>query len=385
MRGSEIAYGAGAGWPWSLNAAKKPPVCKYFAATGANLYDPAQVAVSYEQTHTISYRSPMSHTSETPELQEQAIAWVVRVHASDMADDDIVALTEWLEADPAHLAAFDAAERVWLATDAPAPPAQVVSLAARRVSKSSSSSRRFWIGGGVAAGLALLLLPGLWLANRPTLYETTVGRTREVVLSDGTRLHLNSDTRIFVRLKRSARDIRLERGELALEVAHDANRPLSVLAGDTVLRDVGTIFDVLRHNGAVSVTVKSGAVAILRKGEAAQPPAQTQILHAGDQAVIDEMSGRAQRSQVMVGPAFDWERGQVVYRNRSLAYVVSDLNRYFAKPIEVDAETGKINVTAVLTLDSEASVVRRLQDFLPLEAVETDKAIILRPKTEERP
>lgn len=335
----------------------------------------------------------MSNDAQKPTLQDQAIAWVVRAHASDMSDDDIIALTAWLESEPEHQAAFDAAERAWVGelsapvVNAPRVKGDVIDLAAARQRRNAGSRRgqrgmgSSWLFGSLAAGLAVLaLLPVLGTLNKPVLYQTSVGQTREVVLKDGTRLHLNSDTRIAVRFSSTKRDITLDRGELALDVVHDANRPLSVMAGDQVLRDVGTVFDVLRHDGAVTVTVKSGAVALLHKGEAVQDPAPQSILHAGDQAVIDEASGRAERLKVPTGPVFDWERGQVVYRNRSLAYVVGDLNRYFAKPIEVDAEAGKLNVTAVLTLDSEASVVRHLQDFLPVEATETDKAIRLRKK-----
>ena len=330
----------------------------------------------------------MSNPSETPMLQDQAIAWVVRAHASDMSDEDILALTAWLETDPAHVAVFDAAERALMIAEAETEAStDVVNLAARRAARKPATPRLWWAAGGaVAAGLAVLaLLMNPVLSNKSVLYETGIGQTQEIALADGTRLHLNSDTRISVRLTKKTRDIVLDKGELALNVVHDDSRPLSVTAGEQVLRDVGTVFDVLRHDGAVTVTVKSGAVAMLSKGATPQTPDPKSVLHAGDQAVIDETSGRAERSRVMLSQAFDWERGQAVYRNQSLAYVVSDLNRYFDKPIVVDAKTGKMNVTAVLTLDSEASVVRHLQDFLPVEATETDKAIILRQKAEERP
>ncbi|MDI7776258.1 FecR domain-containing protein [Asticcacaulis sp. EMRT-3] len=322
----------------------------------------------------------------TDAYEDQAIAWVVRAHASDMSDEDILALTEWLEADPAHLAAFDAAERAWMGEAAliasPEPTTDIIDLTQARVRRTAkpAPSRRLWLAvGAVAAALTgLALLPGLWSAQKPVIYTTSVGQTREVALADGTHLHLNSATRLEVLYSRKSRDIVLDQGEVALTVMHDAERPFSVRAGEAVLRDVGTEFDVLRHDGTVTVTVKSGAVAMLKAGETTQTPPPDRILHAGDQAVIEETSARAERSRVMVGQAFDWERGQAVYRNRSLAYVVSDLNRYFDKPIEVDADTGKLNVTAVFTLDSEAAVVRHLQVFLPVEATETDKAIMLR-------
>ena len=45
-------------------------------------------------------------------LSEQALAWLQRVQAEDATGDDWSALTDWLEASPAHLAAFEAAERL---------------------------------------------------------------------------------------------------------------------------------------------------------------------------------------------------------------------------------------------------------------------------------
>lgn len=157
----------------------------------------------------------------TQTLQDQAIAWVVRAHASDMSDDDIIALSEWLEADPAHLAAYDAAERVWIGEAPAAETATVVDLASARagkIKKPAAPSRRLWlIAGGMAAGLAALaLLPGLWKAQAPLIYETATGQTREVALDDGTRLHLNSATRLEVRYARKRRDIVLDRGRSRL-------------------------------------------------------------------------------------------------------------------------------------------------------------------------
>ena len=56
----------------------------------------------------------------------------------------------------------------------------------------------------------------------------------------------------------------------------------------------------------------------------------------------------------------------------------------FDKPIVVDDEAGKLRLTAILTLDSERAVVGRLEQFLPLDATATDKAIVLR-RADARP
>jgi len=220
-----------------------------------------------------------------------------------------------------------------------------------------------------AASVALTLVPRFMTPAAPHVFQTGKGETREIALKDGTRLHLNSDTQVSVRLSSKTRDVTLDHGELALSVVHDEKRPFSVSMGNQRLSDIGTEFNVLRNDGFITVTVKSGAVAL--------GSADTPTLTAGEQAIISETSGHIERKSVDSAAAYAWENGQVVYKDQPLSYVVKDLNRYFKKPLVVDAQTGQLKLSAVINLDSEASVVKRLQAFLPVDATSTDTAITL--------
>lgn len=333
----------------------------------------------------------MSDETETGmSIDEQAAGWLVRVNAPDVRDEDIDALTNWLDASPEHLAAYERAESVWAAPEVPyvaqepeaqAPEAQVIAFSSRRPAKPTPQNRAWWIGGSIAASLAgLLALVVLSAAPKSIIYETRRGETRQIALSDGTQLHLNTDTRLSVVMSSKARLLTLEKGEVALTVVHDVDRPLILQAGPSLLRDVGTIFDVVRHDDATTVTVAEGAVAVLDKGLDGQTLATKQVLRAGDQAVIPDMGKLTTQTLTAAPKGFDWERGQAVYRNASLAYVVKDLNRYLDKPLVVDGAAAGLKLTAVIALDGEASVVKHLQDYLPVEATTTDTAIHLRLK-----
>ena len=325
-----------------------------------------------------------SDTAQT-ETDAQAAAWLARVYAPDVSDVDIAGLTAWLEASPDHGHAFDRAEALWLAADGLAqetPGATIIDLAARRVAPRAERGRpagrhRMWMVMGALAATLVGLAVWPLISNHPAalvIFATAKGEHSDVALDDGTQLHLGSDTRLTVRMTAKARQVDLQQGEVALAVQHDPARPFSVQAGDSTLTDIGTDFDVLRVAGRISVTVKSGAVAVAaRRGDTSGP-----TLHAGDQAVIDEASGDVVQKKVDIQPVYGWQQGQVVYQDEPLSYVVSDLNRYFTTPLVVDDVTGRLRVNAVIHLDSEASVVKRLQAFLPLEATTTDKAIILR-------
>ena len=325
--------------------------------------------------------------SDMARIDDEAALWVARAYAPDVSDQDLSNLTDWLEASADHGLAFDRAEAAWLAADALAgDPAvtgdeavKVVDLTVRRTAHSRKpvAPALVWsmVGAAAAAMVAVCILPPLFNPTSPaTVYTTAKGERRDVVLADGTQLHLDGDTRIEVRMTATARRIDLQGGELALSVVHNAARPLTVQAGDTSLRDIGTDFNVQRVAGRVTVTVRSGAVAVSHRGDDTSAPP----LLAGDQAAITEGQDGVARRKVDVAAAYGWQKDQVVYQDEPLSYVVSDLNRHFTKPLVVDEATGKLRLNAVIQLDSEATVVKRLQAFLPIEATTTQTAVTLR-------
>ena len=92
-------------------------------------------------------------------ILDQAIAWH---RAQDDADFDWDGFTLWLEADPAHRTAFDsialidariADHRATLAALMPSMEAPSMGMSVPPVAM--RSPRRRWIGGGIAAALAL--------------------------------------------------------------------------------------------------------------------------------------------------------------------------------------------------------------------------------------
>ncbi|MEI9904221.1 MAG: FecR domain-containing protein [Asticcacaulis sp.] len=113
------------------------------------------------------------------------------------------------------------------------------------------------------------------------MYQTAKGERRQVALADGSVLMLNTDTKVSVQMGAHDRKLTLDHGEVALKVTHDAARPLTLTAGDTTIRDLGTEFDVLRDAGSVKVAVREGEVSL----------GHGQTLRAGDMSLHQE--GRA--------------------------------------------------------------------------------------------
>jgi transmembrane sensor len=335
-------------------------------------------------------------------VADVAIAWLLRLNAPEATEADWLALQAWLKAAPENRAAYDRVEGVsheltsaaadlLRALDAPGPSLVPVAQPRRPLSpRRDAAHRNPWASrplrpaawraaGGLAAAAAALVL---FVAVQPEapvpaqVYQTAKGENRLLALADGSRVHLNSGSRIAVRFDRKGRHVELTEGEAAFDVAHDTARPFLIAAGERDIRVVGTEFDVLRHEGRLRVTVRRGIVSVQSPTDVVQ--AEPILLKAGDE--LEHRSGARLWTVRRVDPdtAFAWRNGDLVYRDQRLDEVVSDLNRYFSTPLQVEGGAASLRFSGVLKIDSEDAVVRRLQAFLPLSADRGREGVTLR-------
>ena len=326
----------------------------------------------------------MTQSVTTDSIQQAASDWFARLQG-DAGLEDWTAFQAWLEADPAHAAAYEAVEALWIemedlpASEIPAAaPAEVVTgnvlpFAAR---PKPPARRWVWTGLATAAAAAALVVAVLPQLTRPTFtdYATKRGETREVALADGSRLTLGGATSLRVRLTRAERDVTLVDGEASFDVAHLENRPFVVAVAGREVRVLGTEFNILSHDDRLAVTVRRGLVSVSGGPEGAVRLAKGQQLIR---------AGGATTSLVRAtdpDAAFAWKAGKLVYRDTPLAEVVADLNRYVATPIRVDPSAASVKVSGVLLVDEEAAMIRRLELFAPIVSQHSGGEILLKAK-----
>ena len=131
----------------------------------------------------------------------------------------------------------------------------------------------------VAAIVLLVVATSIVLPRiRGQVIETDRGERREVVLSDGSILQVDPETRLRVKYANDVRRVRLEHGRALFHVTKNPNRPFLVYADDTAVRAVGTIFGVEQQTKGVVITVAEGKVAVSAplRGTASTQPAGPQ-------------------------------------------------------------------------------------------------------------
>jgi transmembrane sensor len=163
-------------------------------------------------------------------------------------------------------------------------------------------------------------------------FQTKVGEQQSVLLADGSRVTLNTASRIEVRLRADHRSVQLLQGEALFEIAHDAQRPFDVYAGNVVVRAVGTRFDIDRRATRTAVTVVEGRVAMIKAGSAT---GTLPVLSARDRVIIDSAGPGAVEHNVNLAETTAWTQHQLVFHHRPLGEIVEEFNRYNVGRIEI--------------------------------------------------
>ena len=210
--------------------------------------------------------------SET--AQEQAAAWVVRLHA-DPGDGDLDRFELWRSQSPEHETAYEHALATWVNVGEHAAAGKVLAMRRDALARARRVKRRWrpqWVA---AAVLALVVAPLMvWFGMRapPALeYQTAQGEQRVIVLPDGSRMSLDARSRVAVHYSDDARSIQLLEGRANFEVAKDVTRPLRVKAGPRTVTAVGTVFTVERETQGVVVTLFEGIVAVTTREREPKP------------------------------------------------------------------------------------------------------------------
>lgn len=288
-------------------------------------------------------------------LADAGRLWALRVRDPAFADWD--GFTAWLEADPAHNAAYEAAlDEMAAADDLFDLPAEPLPVAANDEDGVRPLPR--WRVQAVAACAALVAMAGGWFAldrQAPARveYATAMGERRTVVLDDGSRVILNGGTRLSLDAG-NPRDVAMAGGEAVFDVKHDASRPFVITTADgTRLVDIGTRFNVDSRDGALDVAVAEGAV-MYQGGRVGGGDIR---LDAGEVLTRATRDARPVKRSVAAEEVGAWQSGQLYYTDATLADVAADLSRNIGVTVGADKAIAARRFSGTITLDGDAAAV----------------------------
>jgi len=224
----------------------------------------------------------------------------------------------------------------------------------------SAFNRRTALIGSMAAGLTLSAggMFWLWRLLRQESYSTRIGETKEIVLSDGSLVTLNTNSRLLVHYSKTRRQIQLLQGEALFDVAKNKKRPFIVTAGDTQVRAVGTSFTVkLLPEQPVQVLVREGVVEINRphvpQAPAVQLAANTMAVAPPEAPISTEAVPHIQVTRDLA-----WREGRIAFDNQTLANAAREFERYSDVQIRVPPELEDQTITGLFVSNDPVGFAR---------------------------
>lgn len=311
-------------------------------------------------------------------IRRQAAAWFARLRADDVTENERGQCRQWLDADARHRAAYERMERLWSgAGDHAAHPeialrvrAQAPAAAATRQPPRRGRGRLLAWSGAAAALIAVAAIGWRLLQPPPTVpeqqYVTAVGESRTIALEDGSRMSLDTDTRVRVRYSADERRISLLRGRAFFRVAKQA-RPFLVRTEDGSVRAVGTEFEVYRRDGEIEVALIEGRVLLLAAASGDAAPVGLAMLAPGQKASFGQ---RKPLRMIDAGHAAlpAWLSGKLAFDDQALSAAVGEFNRYSRRAIVLrDPALARIRVSGVFRSDDPHAFVEALQTLYPVQ------------------
>ena len=144
-------------------------------------------------------QSPDDKPRVTPEIAAEAAVWITALHGPDRDRKMEDAFREWQKRSPAHREAFEKTTDVWEAI--PRSKGAREFMRAKELREAAPPRRSTSWRWMAPACLAVLAVGGVMLVQQwreQGVYATAVGEQRSILLDDGSRMLLNTDTHLRV-------------------------------------------------------------------------------------------------------------------------------------------------------------------------------------------
>lgn len=280
-------------------------------------------------------------------IDEQAAMWLVKLDSGNFSAQSRADLKNWLAADPKHQEALTAMMNVWDDIDG--------SLALVNDEKLTEDVhfsdvlipvlKPLSIAASVCIVCIFVFLNSAFNVEKNT-YATRIGEQLQTKFSDGSVMHLNTNSQIETEFSKDKRLIKLLKGEALFDVAHDKERPFIVYAGDRLVQAVGTKFSVQLTPKKVDVMVAEGKVVMSETSMNQELKNIVEInisnikiddIFISQEQEVTLRTGQTQQQTFVktshVEQSLAWLDGKIIFKDEKLINVINEVNRYIDQEI----------------------------------------------------
>lgn len=324
------------------------------------------------------------------DLRSLAREWVLYLHSGQSTKKGDQLWQEWLAKGPENAEAYTRAEQIWrdlsytenLSSDSLSVSPHLISAHMNSETFAKNKPHRsFAAFSRIAALLAVcvgIIFAWQMLNNdmETVRYASENGEIKRITLADGSIITLGGDSAIVAHISEEKRHIILLRGRAAFDVASDPTLPFTVLAVQTKIRVVGTVFDVQTKPSGVQIWVSEGIVDV---GGATPVETAKARLTAGQQVEASPTGVLKDVGSFQSEETITWQMGRLSYVHARLEDVVAEVNRYrTVKIILADKILNDIHLSMTMENDQTDQL---LAGLITTEAViieRSGKEVIIR-------
>lgn len=162
------------------------------------------------------------------------------------------------------------------------------------------------------------------------------GKTYQLLLSDGTRIRLNSETELIypTRFTGDKREVTLI-GEAYFEVAKDEAKPFIVNANGMDVKVLGTTFNICSYteDRIITTTLVEGSVAVQTQ------EGQEETITPSQQFTFNRKNKQTKVKTVDTELYTSWINGRYIFKNTSLQEIITKLQRWHDFSVEFEDQS----------------------------------------------
>tara|TARA_R110002072_G_scaffold166730_4_gene320114 strand:- start:681 stop:1736 length:1056 start_codon:yes stop_codon:yes gene_type:complete len=332
------------------------------------------------------------------QIENTAHEWLIKIMSDTATDADIDAFEVWRDKNPEHGKAYANVSQIWneLGVLARSPQGENLRKSVDDIEEAqgiffvlaNSIKQRFSIPQYALASLAALLMIILFMQETPPqtpeIYQTTTSEVREITLTDGSIITLGALSRVEVNFNNTGRNVSLIQGQAFFDVAKNPNNPFYVKAKDTIVRVLGTKFDIHFGPKDITVGVLEGLVQVTPK-QVNKENHETKVLTAG-QMISTTSNGFLNDIQLAQVKPGSWREGRLVYKEIEFLKVIADANRYYSRKIILqDDSLEKVHITTSFDVEQIDIFLKSLPEIFNVDVVYLSSGdIIIKPLKKQK-
>jgi len=291
-------------------------------------------------------------------VMTRASEWHAMMHSGEVNDKTRRAFEAWLHSDRENKRVYREFEQVYCDLDFVSVAAGIdIADALGRSKLKWPGKITEWIsdalrppvfakgiaGAVLAAALLFIVAPPMFETPANGLrYSTGIAEIRTITLEDGSTVTLGAKSVLATNFTDSSRQVTLLSGDAFFDITKNKTRPFYVSVNDTLVRVVGTRFDVRYGADKIHVAVEEGIVEVMKPQKNSDDVEKEYLDNVDKRRLIAGEMVSAQRHHALsevqkikdIRPGA-WRFGTLAYHDARLMDIIADVNRYSARPVRL--------------------------------------------------